>query len=84
MIDIATSLSKEVVPTYTINLNVVFRMYSVNAVEIGPDSLFNYYCDSTLHSTQVIPSHSGVCDLNPLSVLASWMIVESLLDSPEP
>lgn len=52
LIDIATLLSKEVVPIYTINLNIVFRMCSVNAVEIGPDSLFNYYCDSTLYSTQ--------------------------------
>lgn len=37
LIDITTLLSKEVVPTYTINLNVVFRVRSVNAVEMGPD-----------------------------------------------
>jgi hypothetical protein len=52
LIDIATLLSKEVVPIYTINLNIVFCMRSVNAIEIAPDSLFNYYCDSTRHSTR--------------------------------
>lgn len=52
LIDIATLLSEEVVPIYNINLNIVFCMCSVNAVKIGPGSLFNYCCDSAIHSTQ--------------------------------
>lgn len=52
LIDIATLLSKEVVRIYTINLSVVFYMCSVSAGAIPADSLFSYYCDSTLHSAQ--------------------------------
>lgn len=32
----------------------------------------------------MIPSHSGVCDFNPVSAVAGWRIVGSLLDLSEP